>query len=433
MRRTEYAPPAQSAPQGKWAYAAIALAVSIAAAQIGVGIGKGEGLSWDFANYYDAGRKVAAGELAALYDPDAIIAGQAPQGRMAYLAPPLSAILFVPLAWFPPQEALVVFKVENAVASVLALALLFWCYRRMGAASFGSSRAFAAVFCLAAAAYQPFWEVYHVGGQATPTSFLALVVGLCCYVRGRDLIAAVFLVIAVTIKPGFVVALVMLAVLTGPRFMAYTTAAGLALAAVSILWAGWPLHAAFLERLADRGPKVWPFNSSLTVAFDNLRAMPDPPIAPATASRLALGIRIAATALLVAALAVQRSNIPSRIARRHFDIVIAIASGLLFMPVVWEHYLALLFIPLTYCLVACPRLPRPAQSLLAVVLILSMTQTVQFTGWLGSVVYLNTVPELVVIGLFKSLPLALTASLLIAYRRELAVALPEQEPATLSG
>ena len=419
---THDAPRSESPNRDKWAYATIALALTIIAVQIAAGIGNGEGLTWDFANYYDAGHKVAAGELATLYDPSAAIEGRPPQGRMAYLGPPLSAVLFVPLAWLTPQDALIAFKIENAVATVLAVALLFWCHRRAGAASFGSARAFAAVFCLAAATFQPFWEVYHLGGQATPTSFLALAIGLCCYVHGRDFPAAVSVVLAVAIKPGFAPALVVMAVLAGRRFIACAAATGLLLAAVSILWSGWPVHAAFLERLAARTPKVWPFNSSLTVAFDNLRAMPNPPVDPSIASRLALAIRTAAAGLLIVVMAVHRKSASRGNPRRHFDMVIAMASCLLFLPVVWEHYLALLFIPLAYALVVCPRLPRRAQYLLAAVFVVSMTQTVQFTAWLDSIIYVNTAPELIAVGLFKSLPLALSMILLIAYGSQLAVA-----------
>jgi hypothetical protein len=100
--------------------------------------------------------------------------------------------------------------------------------------------------------------------------------------------------------------------------------------------------------------------------------------------------------------------------------VIAITSGLLVLPIVWEHYLALLFIPISYCLAVCPRLPRRARGLLTAIVVMSMAQDVSVIDRIRSLIYLNTWPELVAAGLFKSAPLALTAILLMAHRRELA-------------
>jgi hypothetical protein len=99
--------------------------------------------------------------------------------------------------------------------------------------------------------------------------------------------------------------------------------------------------------------------------------------------------------------------------------VVAISAGLIVLPVVWEHYLALLFIPLSYCLAVGPRLSGRARGLLIAILILSMTQNVTVIERIRSVIYVNSWPELVAAGLFKSGPLALTAILLIACRREL--------------
>src|SRR5688572_27622302 len=72
-----------------------------------VGIIVPAGIGWDFANFYDAGRRVASGQAADLYNPDNLIAGQPPQGSTGFFGAPLSALFYVPLAWFDAGTALV--------------------------------------------------------------------------------------------------------------------------------------------------------------------------------------------------------------------------------------------------------------------------------------------------------------------------------------
>src|SRR5687767_13195777 len=81
-----------------------------------VGIAVPAGLGWDFANFYDAGRRIAAGQVVDLYSPASPIAGQPPQGSTGFFGAPLSAVLYLPLAPFPARTALVLFKIQNALA-----------------------------------------------------------------------------------------------------------------------------------------------------------------------------------------------------------------------------------------------------------------------------------------------------------------------------
>src|SRR5262245_21632315 len=97
----------------------------ILAAGIVGGIVVNAGTGWDFANFYDAGHKVRAGEAQHLYEPFAPIGGKAPEGHLPYYGAPLSAVLLAPLASLPPAEALVAFKIQNSVALVIALWLLY--------------------------------------------------------------------------------------------------------------------------------------------------------------------------------------------------------------------------------------------------------------------------------------------------------------------
>jgi hypothetical protein len=389
------------------------------ALQIGRGLNNGEGLEWDFANFHDAGHKAAAGEAASLYDPTATIQGERALGQMSFLGTPLSAVLYAPLSWFAPQTALVLFKLQHTIATAAAILLLFRLHRRAAQLAFGSHREFVAVIALAAAAYQPFWEVYHVGGQSTGAVLLALVLGTLCYTRGHLFPAALAFTLAVAVKPGLVVTLVVLCLFSGIRFTAYAAIISALLALGSVWWAGWSVHVVFLERLLATNPESWRFNSSLTVALDNLQTMAAPPLAPAVASAASTVIRLGAAGVVIACAIPDRSKTAPAPGQRHLNIIVAITSGLLVLPVVWEHYLALLFIPLSYYLAVCPRLPGRVRSLVTVIFVAALVQNVAVIARIRSAIYLNTWPELVAAGLLKSAVLALTAILLVAYLREL--------------
>jgi hypothetical protein len=216
--------------------------------EIGFGVNNGQGLKWDFANFYDAGHKVIAGETHNLYDPSAPIEGKPAQGQTPFYGTPLSAVLYAPLAWFPPHVALLLFKIQGTLANLAGIVLLYWKQKRFGEVLFGNKALFLALFITVVAVYQPFWRIYHIGGQTTPTVFLALVLAFLWHVKGRYFLAAFCVALAVVIKPAFVIALVLLALLSGRKFMTYAAGIGLILATTSIALMGWPVHEAFLKR-----------------------------------------------------------------------------------------------------------------------------------------------------------------------------------------
>ena len=80
-----------------WVFLAILLCGAI------IGIVVPAGLGWDFANFYDTGRRVAAGQIQDLYNPKSLINGEQPQGTLAFWGTPISAWLYVPLSWLPPR------------------------------------------------------------------------------------------------------------------------------------------------------------------------------------------------------------------------------------------------------------------------------------------------------------------------------------------
>jgi hypothetical protein len=403
--------------------------------QIAFGITSGDGLKWDFANFYDAGHKALAGETAGLYDPTVLIEGNSPQGSLAFYGTPLSAYLYAPLALFSPVVALVLFKVLSTIANLAGLFILYTQYRKFAKPAFSNNTVFLSLFVIAVALYQPFWEIYQVGGQTTPLVFLALVLALRWHTEGRDNLAALCLVLAVAIKPAFLLALVVLACLSGlsgRKFIAYATGMGLSLAAISIVLMGWPIHAAFLQHIRTHIPKPWLYNSSLTVTFDNFQRLLDPQPDPFAFNVMSTIVRVAVTGLFIWVFARNRSRIVAGAPRRHLDFLVAVTSCLLLMPVVWEHYLALLFIPLSYCLAVQQLLPRYSVFLLGLIFLVSITQNIAIIEWLGDLITFNTRLELIAAGLFKSMPLALTALFFIFYHKAIVAThcSPEWKPAS---
>lgn len=393
----------------------ISIAVALLlAAGIVAGIAVNAGSGWDFANFYDAGHKVVAGQMQDLYDPDVSIAGKPSQARLPYWGTPLSAFLLAPLAWMPPATALVVFKIQNSAALLLGLWLLYGFNKDFSE----SPKQYRALFLTAALVFQPFWTIYRVGGQTTPTVFLAFVAAFICYSSGRFLTAAICLVAAIAIKPAFVLMLVFLALIAGLRFLAHVLVTGAVAAGISIALAGWDIHRRFLERLSTGWISPWFFNSSLSVLFDNLRGIAlrnEYWYAPAS-----FVVRATAAVLVIACLMESRRRTWPESARRHFQFSMAIAFGLFLMPIVWEHYLAMLFIPFSYMLVFIRRAGRPLQALLVLFGAACFLQNLVFVMWLRSHLPDTRAAWLLFsTALFKSAPLLLFAMVICWQRKRL--------------
>ncbi|MEZ5915763.1 MAG: glycosyltransferase family 87 protein, partial [Parvularculaceae bacterium] len=224
------------------------------------------GLGWDFANYYDAGHKALVGETANLYNEHALIDGAAPQSNMLFLSAPISSFFYAPLALFDPPAALFVFKVENVVALLLALAILYYTLRAHVREA--DQLSFAALFFTAALLFQPFWTVFRVGGQVTPTIMALLAVGAMFHSNARFALSAICFSLIVLIKPVFLPGAAFLAFASGRRFFVVSLLTGLAFAALSVALLGLDLHIGFVERMMQEGARAWPshYNSALTSA-----------------------------------------------------------------------------------------------------------------------------------------------------------------------
>jgi hypothetical protein len=393
------------------------------AAGAGLGIVVPAGTGWDFANFYDTGARLAAGQIRDLYDPSTPIRGRAPQGSLGFYGTPISAFLYVPLSWFPPGVALPLFKVESTAAAFLALFLLYRHNRRfVGGDPVGQAR-FAAAFALLALIYQPFWTVYRVGGQTTPTVFLLLSVALVAHTAGRQFWAAVCLVLAGLIKPAFVLVLALLALVSGRRFQGYAAGAGLTAGVASVLVLGWPAHAAFLRTLAEGAGRSYPwfYNSSLYIVADTLWPYLPAHLTSPWASRVVFVAILSGSILALGGSLVLQSRACAwpAAARRHFDFLLAVSFALFLMPTVWEHYLAALFLPLIYIVASREHFEYPALGVVVAIFVLAVLQNLIVVNLLRYYFTWESLPHVLCIDLIKSSPLFLLMVVFVRYRAAL--------------
>lgn len=400
--------------------AAIMLLAIIVIASI-VGVLVPAGIGWDFANFYDTGRRAAAWQIEDLYSPESRIAGESPQGGMAFWGAPVSALLYAPLSLFSPNMALIAFKIENMLACFAGLWLLYRHNLRFIGRDRESQWRYAAIFCALILVFQPFWSIYRVGGQTTPTVFLLLVIALISLTENRLWIAAVCLILAVLIKPGFVFILVPLTLLSGWRFVRNLAVTSAGIGIFSIILMGWGVHEQFLKMMirGSQGGYPWFYNSSLYVAAENLKLLASPPVVSPFLGLTVTAVKAIVLGLTFYLLWVGRKKIEQPEAARHFNFQIACVFTLLISQTVWEHYLAVMFIPLSYIVASCRSTSRGASILLGLIFLFSAGQNIILINVLRYRFDFNTVPELILAGLLKSAPLVLMLIFLAFYNRQM--------------
>lgn len=374
------------------------------------------GLGWDFANFYDAGRRVAAGQIADIYDTTSLIAGEAPQGQMRFWGTPISAVLYAPMSGLSPEAALIAFKVQNVLAYAAALGLLFAFCQRFLPPGTPARWEFAALFTFLCLIYQPFWTVFRVGGQTTATVFLLLVGGLVLHTGGRFWGSAACVVLATLIKPALAPALLFLLCVSGLRYLRNTVVILGVVGLLSLVMLGWPVHQAFLNRVLTEGQAKFPWyhNSSLFILAEALRSwLPGRTAAGdllvTTATYALKAIVLATFGYLVVK---SRTRRWPDAARRHFHFVLAIAFFLLWSPTLWEHYLAVLFPLLAYIVASREQFSGRARALVGVIFLLSLGQNLILMDWLRGRFAFDSAVTLTGIALLKSGPLWLTLILL---------------------
>jgi hypothetical protein len=390
------------------------------------------GLGWDFANYYDAGRKALAGQYDDLFDPRASVAEKPPQGEMLFLSAPISAFLYTSLAVLPPEQALIAFKIENTIALFASLWLIYARTRALDAPGPRGPWFFAALFVLMAGLYQPFWSVYRVGGQMTPTALLLLTGGSLLHADGKFHWSAACYMLAGLIKPFLAPGLIFISLVSGPSFWAWAAAYGAIVTAASVAVMGLDIQLEFIRQVAAASQEKWPpeFNSALTSGLESIVRPSGADGAGALANTawvsLAIAAKTSAVALTIWLYRGARAAIPTLYARRFFVATIGAFLALTFSTVVWEHYLSYMFILLAIAAAARREFPNGALALVAAILVLSVGQNVIVVLFLRDLFRFDTMLEQALIAQFKGLPLLLTVVLVLRYRSALyrAFALP---------
>jgi hypothetical protein len=382
------------------------------------------GPGWDFANFYDAGSKVAAGQIQDLYNPHSLIRGKNAQGSLQFFGAPISALIYAPLGYFSPGVALVLFKIENTLAYFLALFLLYRHCRRFVEDTPIAQSAFAATFAFISLIYQPFWTVYRVGGQSMPTVFLLLTVALLAHTAGGMFWSALCLVLAVLIKPAFLSALALVAIVSGPRFICYSAVVAAFSGLLSVALMGWQVHLDFLTALKAASNTFYPwfYNSSIYVLIDNLRIywrVQSEVSSYSVFSLAATAARVFLVALFVYLIARGRLQSWSAPAKRHFHFCMAVAFCLFLAPVVWEHYLSVLFFPLAYIIASRRHFSGGAMAVIGSIFFLAVWQNLILVNFLRYNFVWDTLFELISVGLLKSAPLLLFLYFLLRYKTAL--------------
>ncbi len=378
------------------------------------------GIGWDFANFYDTGRRTAAWQIADLYNAGSLIDGQQPQGKLAFWGAPISALFYVPLSWFSPESALMVFKIQNALALFAALWMLYRHCRQFVESSNGAQWRFAALFAGLVLVYQPFWSIYRVGGQTTPTVFLLFTIALLSHTKKQFRASAACVALALLIKPGFVFVVLPLALIGGRKFLQELAFILTLIGLGSVMLLGWDVHVQFLQTMLQgmKNSYEWLYNSSLYVPAENLKLLAKPPV-----DARWLGIPVVLLKLTMLALfgwlywQSRKQDWPTA-ARRHFDFLMAVTFCLMISQTVWEHYLAVLFLLLAYLAAVHRQLSLSAQVLLATIFLMSLGQNIVLTNALGARFGFSSVPALLIVGLLKSSPLWLTLLILVRHRQE---------------
>lgn len=387
------------------------------------GILKPRGLQLDFANFYDAGSKARIGAFDSLYDPFASIDGQPPFGNMSFVSAPITSYLYVPLAMLPPRTASLLFKLAGTLAQGLGLVLLYRQARTLAGPTEDDQGWFFTLFCGAALLFQPFWMIYSVGGQTTPFVFLLLVLGYRAYLRNRLVAVAILLSIVVVIKPGFAPAAVLLFIMSPMPFRLTALACALVAGGLSLALLGLPLHQDFLARvLSETSSLSAPWQNSnpfswIEPLFVAPQAYEAPGELPASARALVTVLRLIGGGVLIWGMIRHLRSGIAPVAARHCVYVTALALVILLSPVVWAHYLTVLFIPLATLIALRRHLPGPALAGFGLGVGAAVFQSLIVIRRLIQALGLDSTPKIVAIGLLKSLTALLILSVLaLAYR-----------------
>lgn len=386
-------------------------------------------LAFDFANFYDAGHKALVGEHGTLYDEFAQIDGQDPFGNMLYFGVPISSLFFAPLAFFEPATAAILFKLFNLICIFSGLLLLYRRFYPYAADTDGGKDLFFALFCIGALLFQPFWTVFHVGGQTTPFLFLILTIGLLAFEKERYWLAGVLYALAVLIKPAFAPGAGLLFLFAPWRFKLWSAGAGAVSMIASVLALGWPIHQEFLDLLREHSGSllVIPYHNAHPVGWLEPAMFGPADYAslesrsqPALLAGLNLGFRVAVIGLMLGFMWRFTSGAADSSAKRTLIFVATLFAGLVYAPVVWPHYLALLFVLVVYVIAMQRHFSRAAMALLGLVVLSAPLQHI----WMASKIVGVLAPmgqfDSLVLTFLRGTTMTLMLALVLVFRKSFA-------------
>ncbi|HRJ90040.1 MAG TPA: glycosyltransferase family 87 protein [Pyrinomonadaceae bacterium] len=385
-----------------------------------VGIALPAGLGWDFANFYDTGRRAASWQISDLYKPESLIDGEMPQGKLSFWGAPISALFYMPLGLFSAELALVLFKIQNTLACFAALYLTYLQNRRYLGSKITTDWRFAALFAGIVLIFQPIWSIYRIGGQTTPTVFLLFSIALHYYMREKFRLSSICIALALLIKPGFVFVLLPLGLVSGWKFLREILLIFTVIGLFSFFLLGWNVHYEFLKVMMLGSVKAfsWQYNSSLYVMVENLRFLPVDQVNPEIIGALLLLVKLSVVVLFGLLFWTSRTEHWTTASRSRFNFLMSITFCLMISQTVWEHYLIILFPLLAYIVANHTSFSLGARILVAIAIVMSFGQNIVFVNFLEAQVSFDTIPELVLIGLLKSCPLWLIFTFLLKYRVE---------------
>lgn len=389
------------------------MAMALILALVVEGILRPRGLTLDFANFYDAGQKARAGEFTGLYDPFATIAEQPPFGNMSFFSAPLTSYFYIPLALLPPVLASMLFKLAGTLAQVLGLWLLYRTFAPLAGPAEEDRARFLALFAVAALLFQPFWVIYGVGGQTTPFVFLMLVLAYLALQRGWFGWMAVLMSLVVVIKPAFAPAAILLFLVLPNRFRLVALICGLGFGFGSFWVFGSDLHRQFLALvLGETSGLLAPWrNSSPFSWIEPLFVQPAeydaPGHLPVLVRQIETALRIGVATLIIISLIRHRRGVLKVPADRHVIFASAMLLAIVLSPVVWAHYLTLLFIPLAALIALRRHLPGVAVALLAIAVVVAVGQNLILLKALIRVIGTDSTGAILALAVLKSLPAVL--------------------------
>ena len=276
------------------------------------------------------------------------------------------------MSWFPPETALILFKLQNVLVFAAAFAVLFLFYVNFVTPDDRRWWQFAATFAFLCLIYQPFWTVFRVGGQTTPTVLLLLTIGLVLHTRASFWGSALCVTVATLFKPAMAPIMLVLMAVSGVSFFVRAAVVLAGVGMVSLVLLGWPIHAAFLDRVLRDSQATFErySNSSLYILIDNLRIGVGRAAGRAY-NLLFVGLQAAMKVMALATVVYltieSRRRIATPSGRRHFDFLMAIVFFLLWSATLWEHYLAVLFPLLVYVVASRQYFSRRALALVALI------------------------------------------------------------------